>query len=647
LAEGFRLKLSRRPTAAGTRRYAQCHGRRAQGTLLRDTLLRDRRKEILEMTSTRTPSRHRLAKILAAAGTFAASLVGSLAGAQPAASAKLYFPACPTFAQYREADCYRSFTEVERFLRDAAAAHPELATLESIGKSFQGRDLWVLTITDRSAGAPEDKPAIWVDGGIDADEVIAIEAALGLVHRLLADPGERVRRLVRERTFHVAPAVIPDSSELHMTTPERPDDTTLRPWDDDNDGRSDEDGPEDLDGDGEALAMRQEDPNGDLTLDERDPRLLRERRPGDAGPFFRRWLEGTDDDGDGRYGEDRLGGVDPNRNYPGNWSLEQGGSGPFGGSEAEVRALVDFVLARPNVAASQHFHSAGGVVLRPPSVPDFELPESDLELYLRLAERGLEITGYDLATSVYDWNWPRGTRNTRRGQIWRDEEGELQGGPSTADGYAAYGGSIDALYELFGVVAFANEIYQLGEDDDGDGRVEDHERLHANDVAMDGRAWKPWTPFDHPQLGRVEIGGWRKFGYNNPLPPRLAEEVRVNVEFALMQAESTQDLEITAVAVESLGGDVHRVKATVENVGFAPTELAIRTRRGAAVPVRAAVRGERIEVLSDPAELELGQLAGHSRREADWLVRGPAGATLEVEARHPKAGVARRSAVLP
>ena len=566
---------------------------------------------------------------------------------RPPSAAKRYYPPCASFAKYREADCYRDFSEVERFLRDAAAAHPDLTTLESIGKSYLGRDLWVLTITDRAAGTPADKPAIWIDGGIDADEVIAIEAALGVVHRLLTDPDERVRRLVRERAFYVAPAVIPDSSELHMTTAERPDDTTLRPWDDDNDGRLDEDGPEDLDGDGEALAMRQQDANGDFTTDEDDPRLLRERRPGDSGPFYRRWAEGIDNDDDGRFGEDRLGGVDPNRNYPGNWSLEQGGSGPFGGSEAEVRALVDFVLSHPNLVASQHFHSAGGVVLRPPSVPDFELPAGDLELYLRLAERGLEITGYDLATSVYDWNWPRGTKNTRRGQIWRDREGVLQGGPSTGDAYAAYGGSIDALYELFGVVAFANEIYQLGEDDDGDGTIEDHERLRASDQELSGAAWKAWTPFDHPQLGRVEIGGWRKFGQNNPLAPRLAEEVRVNVEFVLMQAEATQDLEVTAVAVESLGGDVHRVKATIENVGFAPTELAIRTARGAAAPVRATVRGDSIAVLSAPAELELGQLAGHSRREAEWLVRGPAGSSFVVEARHPKAGVAQRSTTLP
>lgn len=573
---------------------------------------------------------------------------GARAEAQPLGSpVKLYYPPCPTFAQYREADCYRDFREVERFLHDAAAAHPELATLASIGKSFQGRDLWVLTLTDRAGGAPDDKPAIWVDGGIDADEVISIEAAVGLVHRLLTDRDERVRRLVRERTFHVAPAVIPDSSELHMTTPERPDDTTLRPWDDDGDGRFDEDGPQDLDGDGEALAMRQEDPNGEYTADDDDPRLLRERRPGDAGPFYRRFPEGLDDDADGKYGEDRLGGVDPNRNYPGNWSIEQGGSGPFGGSESEVRALVDFVLARPNIAASQHFHSSGGVVLRPPSVPELELPPSDLDLYLALAERGLAVTGYDLATSVYDWNWPRGTRNNRRGQVWRDQDGVLQGGPSQGDAYAAYGGSIDALYELFGVVAFANEIYQLGADDDGDGRIEDHERLRASDQELDGRAWKPWTPFDHPQLGRVEIGGWRKFGHNNPLPPRLAEEVRGNVEFVLMQAESTQDLEVTTVRTESLGGGVQRVQATIENVGFAPTELAIRSRRGAAVPVRATVTGDGVEVLTRPVELELGVLAGHSRREVEWLVRGPAGATIVVEARHPKAGTARHRAALP
>ena len=148
-------------------------------------------------------------------------------------------------------------------------------------------------------------------------------------------------------------------SERHHKTPLRPRDSTMRPWDDDRDGLFDEDGPDDLDGDGQALQMRLEDPTGEWVTEEDDPRLMRRRKPDDAGPFYKRYSEGLDNDGDDQYNEDWPGGVDPNRNYPGNWSLQQGGSGPYPGSEVELRAMLDFIYDHPNIAASQHFQVLG------------------------------------------------------------------------------------------------------------------------------------------------------------------------------------------------------------------------------------------------------------------------------------------------
>ncbi|MCS5615427.1 MAG: M14 family metallopeptidase, partial [Candidatus Marinimicrobia bacterium] len=396
---------------------------------------------------------------------------------------KLYFGPCNKFAKDLTFDCYRSFDEVVQFLQDAAKQYPGLAKLESIGKSFEGRDLWVITITDYKTGAPDDKPGIWVDGGVDSDEVIATEVALGLIHRLLTSNDSDIVHLRKTRVFYILPNMIPDVSELHHKTPMRPRDSTMRPWDDDGDGKFDEDAPDDLNGDNQALQMRVQNSAGQWVKDEKDDRLLRPRKPDDEGPFYKRYSEGKDDDGDGKYNEDGPGGIDPNRNYPGNWSLKQRGSGPFPGSELELRTILDFIYSHPNIAASQHLHSSGGVILRPPSVPEMVLPNSDLQLYIALSERGLDITEYGLATSVYKWNFPRGSKNKGKGQLWRDSKGNIKGldpfygggnyyGSFTdpEDAYAAYGGSLDGMYELFGILAFANEIYRFGEDLDNDGR---------------------------------------------------------------------------------------------------------------------------------------------------------------------------------
>ena len=143
----------------------------------------------------------------------------------------------------------------------------------------------------------------------------------------------------------------------------------MKPWDD-NDGKFDKP-PEDLDGDNMALQMRVESPSGKWVKDEKDDRLLRQRKPDDPGPYYERYSEGIDNDGDGKYNEDWPG-IDPNRNYPGK-SVNQRGSGAFPGSEIELRSALDFIYNHPNIAASQSLHSTGGVILRLGSVPEMKL----------------------------------------------------------------------------------------------------------------------------------------------------------------------------------------------------------------------------------------------------------------------------------
>ena len=87
-------------------------------------------------------------------------------------------------------------------------------------------------------------------------------------------------------------------------------------------------------------------------------------------------------------------------------------------------------------------------------------------------------------------------------------------------------------------MAFANEIYRFGDDLNEDGRVSQKEQLIYNDKTMKGRVFKEWKAFNHTTLGKVEIGGWKKFGQNNPLSEFLQREVDRNVDFLLMQARA-------------------------------------------------------------------------------------------------------------
>ena len=574
-----------------------------------------------------------------------------LLAALSANNEKLFFGPCNSFSKNMKFDCYHDFAEMEKFLADAHQKYPQYTELESIGKSFEGRDIWLLTITDFKTGKPEDKSAMWVDGGVDSDEVVSTEAALGLIHRLLTSNARDIKALRETRVFYIVPNLIPDGSEYQHHTPLRPRDSTLRPWDDDNDGQSDEDPPEDLDGDNMALQMRVEDPSGNWVKDEKDDRLLRVRKPDDKGPFYKRYSEGIDNDGDDKYNEDWPGGIDPNRNYPGNWNINQRGSGPFPGSESELRSALDFIAAHPNIAASQHLHSTGGVILRPPSVPELKLPGADLSLYMALSERGLKVTEYPLATSVYQWNWPRGSKNRGKGQLTRNKKGEIKGmdpfdglgnfygHDDINDNYAAYGGSLDGMYELFGVMAFANEIYRFGDDLNEDGRVSQSEQLIYNDKTMKGKVFKEWKSFNHPTLGKVEIGGWKKFGQNNPLSEFLQREVDRNVDFMLMQARAMPLLEISDVEQTYLKNDNYRLTVTISNNGFQPTELAIRKNNNRAVPVRVNLSSaNNVTILDEKQEKDAGHISGNGEAEVTWLIQGPRGGSVTINAYHPKGG---------
>ena len=567
------------------------------------------------------------------------------------ASEKLYFPKCSSFSKKMKFDCYRTYDEVVDFLKDANATYPKLTKLSSIGKSYEGRELWLLTITDFNYGNELEKPGIWIDGGVDSDEVISTETAIGLIHRLLTSGSKDISQLLKDNVFYILPNMIPDVSELHHMTPLRPRDSTMKPWDDDGDGKFDEDGPEDLDGDNMALQMRVEDESGNWVKDEKDSRLLRSRKPDDKGPFYKRYSEGIDNDGDGKFNEDWIGGIDPNRNYPGNWSYKQRGSGPYPGSEVELRSVLDFIYDHPNIAASQHLHSSGGVILRPPSIPEMKLPNSDLNLYISLSEIGLKLTEYRLATSVYNWNWPRGSKNRSKGQLIRDSNGKIKGmdpfngggnyykNEPIYDNYAAYGGSLDGMYELFGILSFANEIYQFGDDLNNDGRVSPSEQLVYNDRTMNKKVFKDWKKFDHPTLGIVEIGGWKKFGHNNPLPKYLPREIKRNVEFILMQARALPKLSISSITQKELDNDIFLITATILNQGFQPTELAIRIKNNKAMPVKSYLKlSNKVILLDDENEKNLGHLMGNSAVETSWVVKGEKGSEFSIISYHPKAG---------
>jgi murein tripeptide amidase MpaA len=124
------------------------------------------------------------------------------------------------------------YAELTRILKAYAKEYPHLIRLESIGKSHEGRDVWLVTATNFKLGNDAEKPAFWVDGNIHASEVTASAAALYLINSLVTryKKNENVTRALDTRAFYIVPRVNPDGAEWALADKPKVIRSSTRPY---------------------------------------------------------------------------------------------------------------------------------------------------------------------------------------------------------------------------------------------------------------------------------------------------------------------------------------------------------------------------------------------------------------------------------
>jgi murein tripeptide amidase MpaA len=539
---------------------------------------------------------------------------------------------------------YHTYDETVGLLRAWASKHPDLVDLYSVGQSFEGREIWQITIASRKGRKHTDRPAFFIEGGRHAGEISGIEATLYFINHVLSRYGSdpAVTALVDTKTIYARPMNNPDGSSLYHLTAQTLR-SSVRPHDSDDDGLLDEDAGEDLDGDAFIRQMRRfvGKGKGNTIKDPKDPRGRAMRRVRDNEGDYQVYSEGVDNDGDGRYNEDGIGGLDLHRNYPENWrpmreetgrGYTQGGAGDYPLSEPETRAVFLFLMKHPNVAIVQSLDTSVPMILRGPSTSTSEetiFPE-DLELIRRFDAKGLELTGYPWAGDTFHAYATRGGVNPLTGEPPRDTP--------------LFGHGPDFGYSFYGAVWYGNEIWNGGRfiDYDKDGRHDEWEVLRWHDEHRAGRGdFQEWTAFTHPTLGSVEIGGFNpKFYAQNPPPDLLETWARNEAMFNLYLAEQLPQVRIVSAATKRAGSNgAHTVEVTVTNEGKMPTALEIARRVKMVKPDTCTIALAKGQELVQPpdqqgprqrAAIEIGWLKPGETKTASWQVMGAGRATVTV-----------------
>ena len=512
---------------------------------------------------------------------------------------------------------YLSYDEITSTLKQWATSYPEFADLQSLGKTEEGRDLWLLTIGPN----PDDiRPAVWVDGNMHAAELCGSSVALAIAADVLrlhtegAAPqalSTTVCDVLREVLFYVMPRVSPDGAELMLnecrfvrsnTRDERPDGSRSF-W-----------RKQDIDGDSRALAMRVEDDTGEYVESPILKNLMLPRGIDDEGPFYKIYPEGIIENYDGKtipspsYLSDSP--TDLNRNFPFDWAPEhdQMGAGSFPGSEPESRAIIEFTSAHPNIFAWLNLHTFGGVGIRPLGhQPDSKMDQEDLAIFRQIEHWLEEHTGYPMVSGFEEFTY----------EPDKPIHGDLSDYAYHQRGCIAY---VVELWDLFAKLGFERKKPF----------VKSYTDLKREDIIAiaewdrdhnAGRTVVEWRRFAHPQLGGVEIGGIdSRVGMWNPPYEAIAETCNQQSAAFLRVAAMAPRIRFADVSMEKLTEDLTRVDMVVENVGYLPSYVLSSARKLTwnEVPYIEFVC-EGCSLVEGPVQRSLGHLDGWGRGAGEGI----------------------------
>ncbi len=497
---------------------------------------------------------------------------------------------------------YYNDKSLARRLASLAERNPDLVRVESLALSQGQRKVWLIEAGKGTKQDRQSRPAMLVVAGVEGNDLIGCSVAVSWVEHLVGqyEKDAAIGKLLKTTTIYVIPRLNPDAAERFFIRPQVETSLNDKPVDDDHDGLVDEDEPEDLNGDGLITWMRIEDPQGEYILDPKDGRLLMkaDHLKGEAGAW-RYLTEGTDNDRDERWNEDGPGGVNFNRNFPYDYKFFAPDAGVHQISEAETRALADFIIEHPNIAIAVTYGAADNLSKTPKGASSTErrkpmtaIDEDDAGYYKAMGESfrktlGLdkELEGAAVPGSFSDWMYFHRGRLSLAAKAWS---------PAMAVEVSKSGEKKEKSQEQAKTEEEETAESEDKKSPDTKGKEEPDKRNEQerkelkwfDEHAPD--AFVQWRPIEHPDFSkqRAEVGGYRPFALTNP-PTEMIEPIAArHRDFLTTVVQRLPRIGVRKIETKHLGQSVYEVKIQVENTGFLPTLLSQGQTTREVIPTR-------------------------------------------------------------
>lgn len=400
--------------------------------------------------------------------------------------------------------------------------------------------------------------------------------------------------------------------------------------------------------------MRVCDDAGEWKVSDRDPRAMVFRRANDfGGKYYRVFQEGfiRGYDGLSVKAAPPKWGLDFNRNFPADWGIEsrQPGAGKYPLSEPETRAVAEFIIGHPNISIGVTNHTSGGALLVLPGTRPVT-PKNDLAAAVELSKIGTQLTGFPCVSLSGEFHVDKDKANLGAFDSWLYYN----------NGILSYTPELWNLAERAGVKLWPRVKKSLDELEDDLIKM-----LAWNDRELEGEAFMDWRPFVHPQIGRVEIGGWNvKHSIQNAPVRFLPAECYKMSQWFVALGRALPQIEIRGAQSKKVAEGLYEVKCAVMSAGYlstSGTELARDIKMQ--LPFQVTLSGD-VEPIGK-AKHEIQHLAGRAMSVSDlppgyfrvpatsreavvrWLVRAEPGHKAVITASTPRAGTAAFTLAMP